>query len=96
MYQGLLSFDELKKRKALIESGVLEESAQDKAARALKADAVLAAKEDKARLDRLEAKKRKTEQEATGNKDASALSKKELKKKKAAVLSFTADDEDQD
>ena len=92
MYQGLLSFDELKKRKALIESGALEESAQDKAARALKADAVLAAKEDKARLERLEAQKRKTEQEATGNKDA----KKEPKKKKAAVLSFTADDEDQD
>ena len=96
MYQGLLSFDELKKRKAIIESGVLEESAQDQAARALKADAALAAKEEKARLERLEAKKRKTEQEAeqdaNGNKDAK---KEKKKKKKASVLSFTADDDDE-
>ena len=95
MYQGLLSFDELKKRKAIIESGVLEESAQEQAARALKADAVLAAKEEKARLERLEAKKRKTEQEAEQEANGKKDAKKEKKHKTAAVLSFTADDDDE-
>ena len=84
---------------AIIESGAMEESSRDRAMRAAKADAALAAKEEQARLERFEAKKRKAAAspapagEANGS--DGAAKKRGKAKKKGAVLSFDADDPDE-